>query len=177
MICDPLEPGTHVIVARASAGGGTTIGYHGTVVRELARSIFTYPNRPEKWYYRVHVPVLEGEIDVPATAILPTDRVERIELANDLICEIQFDAPPSPDAAEIYGAYRPRGREWVHFHFRKQDQGQDTFQLSLPTRSAKIHRRCLIYKVRRDVELDAEFVQRAIGRIVGFNASPAEDPI
>lgn len=177
MLCDPLEPGTHVIVARDSAGSGTTIGYHGTVVRELARSIFTHPNHPEKWYYRVHVPVLEAEIDVPATAILPTDRVERIEPANDLICEIQFDAIPSPAAADIYGAYRLRGREWMHFHFRKQDQCQDTFQLSLPTRSAKIHRGCLIYKVRRDADLDAEFVRRAIGRIVGFNASPAEDAI
>ncbi|MEQ1826380.1 MAG: hypothetical protein ABL921_10545 [Pirellula sp.] len=168
MTLEPIKPKTHVLIVEDREVSGSTVGYHGTVIRVIDRSVLANPELPNRWSYRVYVPVLDAEFEIAARIIIPTVQEDDLENRKQTPFNIQFDSSPSsssPSTKEIHGAFRVED-DWIHFHFIKHDESYDAYKLDIQV-VTKLHlTRRLVFRVGRDTILDRNFVRQAIFAIL-----------
>jgi len=164
MNLEPIKSMTHVIVVKNDEASGSTIGYHGTLIRVIDRSVLAAPESPTKWRYRVYVPVLSAEFEIVASRIIPTDEANYCDNTEHITRTIQFD---STSTEEIHGAYRVNAHDWIHFHFTRHDEPLDKYTLNMPMNTSYPCTRRLNYLVRCDAVLDRKFVCQAVQIILG----------
>ena len=119
-----LAAGQGVIVFQDCPESGATLGYYGTVARVRTASIRRNPSLPEHWVYSVYVRSFNRCVDVAASDLLATGNWESPDLPHipedaDPILELRFHGKVAQDNSVIEGAFRPPGREWWLFSFRK----------------------------------------------------------
>lgn len=168
----PFEPGQHVIVCLENPESGGTLGHYGTIVRILGRSKTQYPDQPEAWYYRVSVPYLNRNINVPHGLLLATGVLDPF-IYEELAGKIAFDVRPHSDNQELSGSYRLPARGVTYFTFRKSPIPVATYTLEMQLKT-KAPESILVYQVPQNVKLNREYVALAIRNLLGF-AHPAED--
>ena len=164
---EPIKSMTHIMVVTNDETSGSTIGYHGTVIRVIDRSVLAKPECPTKWSYRVYIPVLRAEFEIAASKIIPTNELDDFETSEHSPCIIQFDVTSGED---IHGAYRVNDFEWIHFHFTRHDKPFDSYTLNMPMNSDLPIPRRLNYRVRCDAVLDRKYVCQAVQTILGLSS-------
>lgn len=169
-ITEPYQPHQRAIIFRDDLASGATLGYHCTIIRVRTRSVRRYPNRPDRWVYRVFVPYFNTHMDVVSYDLFVTGVIDTANLPPEPppkrpAYELRFDSQMAEDNHEIQGAYRSPGREWVRFSFCKCDQPVSDYQLSLQVDGFQIGAGRLGYNVPMTERLDRRFVLRALAEI------------
>src|SRR5262245_40650731 len=150
-ITQPYRQGQRCIVFKNDAVSGATLGYYGTVLHIVTRSLRRHPDVPDLWAYRVSVPSLHKHLSVSAQDLYVTGEFDEAAIeddpAQDNCCEIRFDQAPREDNGEIHGAYRLPGRDWELFSFQKREQSHATFELHMQVQGTGTGRCDLLYSV------------------------------
>ena len=166
----PYRPGQRCVVFKDDPVSGATLGYHGTIVRLLTRSIRRYPDVPDLWYYRVFVPALNRKVDVAAQNLFVTGEIDQSATderpPEDNVCEIRFDYPPREDNSEIHGVFRLPGRGWELFSFQKREQSEPTFELHMQVEGVESGRCEILYSVPATERLDRAYVLKSLAKIL-----------
>ena len=167
LTAQPIRPMTHVMVVNNSDVSGSTIGYHGTVIRVIDQSILANPSAPARWSYRVFIPQLKAEYAIVADKIISTDETDDPDTLGHAIRDIQFDVMTTE---ESHGAYRINSREWLHFHFCRHDALSDEWSMSMPMNRDEPDIRRLRYRVGSEAVMDKEYVLRSIERALSLKS-------
>lgn len=169
MNAQPIKPMTHVLIVKNSEVSGSTIGYHGTVIRVIDRSVLSNPDTPANWSYRVFIPVLEAQFEIVASKIISTGKMDDVGTIEHLFRDIQFDFASSE---ESQGAFRLDDNDWLNFHFKKHDASYDECTMSMPMNAGFPVALRIYCRVRREAILDREYVLRAIKKALGQKTEP-----
>lgn len=168
----PFLPGQRVLVLGDDPQSGATLGHYGTIIRILGRLKSGFPDDPEFWSYRVWVPILNRRLNVHAGQLLALGSQDREDLIKELQGKIIFDAPLSQDNREISGCYQLPAHGIPYYRFQKRDIPVAIYQLEMQNH---LHQpeSTLTYDVPEHVNLDAEYVIRAVREVLGI-AKPAD---
>ena len=159
----PIKTMTHVMVVKTCEVSGSTIGYHGTAIRVIDRSVLRNLDTPANWSYRVFIPVLEAQFEIVASNIISTGEMDDSGTLLHVLRDIQFDFESSE---ESHGAYRLKENDWLHFHFKKHDESHDECTMGIPMIAEFPVTRRLYNLVRRETILDRAYVLRALEAIL-----------
>lgn len=173
MIAQPIRPWTHVVVVKTCDVSGSTIGYHGTVIRIIDSSVLENPDTPDCWSYRVYIPAIEAQFAIVGKKIIPTAERDDFATQGRTFKNLQFDFS---SGEESHGAFRLNDDEWLHFHFQKHDANYDEHTISMPMNAVYPVTRRLNYRVRREVVLNRKFVLNAIMNIIESDQSQFRNP-
>ena len=174
MRLEPIKSMAHIMVVTNDEASGSTIGYHGTVIRVIDRSVLAKPECPTEWSYRVYIPVLRAEFEIAASKIIPTNEVDDFDTSEYISRTIQFDLTSGED---IHGAYRVSDFEWIHFHFTRHDEPFDKYTLNMPMNTDLPNTRRLNYRVRFDAVLDRKYVCQTVQAILGRSSGTNNEAI
>ncbi len=174
MIAQPIRPWTHVMVVKNCDVSGSTIGYHGTVIRIIDSSVLENPDTPDCWSYRVYIPAIEAEFAIEGKKIIPTAELDDIATLGRTFKNLQFDFS---SGEESHGAFRLNDDEWLHFHFKKHDANYDEHTISMAMNAEHPVTRRLNYRVRRESILDREYVLNAIKNIIASDQRQLNKPM
>lgn len=164
-----IQPLTHVMVMKKCDVSGSTLGYHGTVIRHVDRSVLSNSDRQSEWTYRVYIPVLNAQFEIASERIIATEESDSFDSIRNVGSEIQFDTEPEDSSSSqlISGAIRLNESDWLHFYFKKHEDNSDRYQFSMPMDThAPICKR-LHYFVAIGTPLDRGFVLRTLPSILG----------
>lgn len=172
---EPYRPNQRAIVFQDEQASGDVLGYHCTIVRVRTRSVRRHPDRPDRWVYKVYVPVERTHKDVESRHLFVTGGIDppewsEEEAAIEPICEFRFDSEIADDNDEIRGAYRVPGCQWERFLFRKGDQPVPDYQLRVPVGGFQVGAGNLCYNVPATDRLNRRYVLAALAEIVGVKA-------
>ena len=169
MNTQPIKAMTHVMVVKTCKVSGSTIGYHGTAIRVIDRSVLSNLDTPANWSYRVFIPVLEAQFEIVASNIISTGEMDDAGTLSHVLRDIQFDFESSE---ESHGAYRLKENDWLHFHFKKHNESYDECTMGIPMAAEFPVARRLYGHVRRETILDRAYVLRVIEAIFCSHHEP-----
>ncbi len=163
-----LQPRQVVVVFDNNSASGATLGYYGTVVEVLPRSVNAHPNNPARWEYVIHMPFLNGTRVLRGADLIPTDETAASDMALGPACEVQFDSDESAGHDALSGRYRlAKQTGWTVFNFSRSTCATPTFRLALPAAHGKSGSGRLTCRVPMDTELNQAFVLRVLGDVCG----------
>lgn len=163
-----LQPRQIVVVFENNSASGATLGYYGTVVEVLSRSVNAHPNNPARWKYVIHIPFLNGTRVLRGADLIPTDDTAASDIALGPACEVQFDSDDSADHDALSGRYRlAKQTGWTAFKFSRSTCATPTFRLELPVAHGNSGSGRLRCHVPMDVALNKAFVLRVLSDVCG----------
>jgi hypothetical protein len=163
-----LQPRQIVVVFDNNASSGATLGYYGTVVEVVRRSVQAHADRPDRWKYVVHIPFLNNTCVIRAADLIPTDEFDSGSTELGPACEVHFDVDEQAKDDSLSGRYRMAGQAaWTAFEFLKTTCITPAFRLTLPALYGKGGLGRLTCCVPMETALDRAFVLRVLGNICG----------
>ncbi len=163
-----LQPRQIVVVFENNSASGATLGYYGTVVEVLPRSVNAHPNNPARWKYVIHIPFLNDTRVIRGADLIPTDEMAASDIALGPACEVQFDRDASAGNESLAGRYRlARQTTWTAFEFIRTTCATPEYRLALPAVYGKSGSGRLRCRVPMDAELNQAFVLRVLGDVCG----------